>query len=176
MKTIAFGASSSKHSINKRFAHYTALLLNPDAELLDLADFPLPVFSVDLEREVGIPVEAMNFISKIKSASLLVISLAEHNGSYTAAFKNLFDWTSRAEPKLFTGMKILLLSTSTGQRGGLGVMEAALIRFPVHGAQITAHFSLPKFEENFDNMEGITKPELRSKYLEIIDSIKESME
>lgn len=175
MKTVAFGASSSKHSINKSFAHYTALLLDPNAELLDLADFPLPVFSVDLDREEGIPAEAMNFISKIQSAGLLIISLAEHNGSYTAAFKNLFDWTSRKEPNLFAGMKMLLLSTSPGQRGGLGVMEAALIRFPIHGAQIEAHFSLPKFGENFDKTEGITNPELRSKYLEIIDSVKESM-
>jgi chromate reductase len=176
MKTIAFGASSSKHSINKSFAHYTALLIDPLAETLDLANYPLPLFSVDLEKEKGIPVEAMNFISKIKSASLLVISLAEHNGSYTAAFKNLFDWTSRTEPKLFADMKMLLLSTSPGPRGGLGVMEAALIRFPIHGAQIAAHFSLPKFQENFDTTAGITNPELRSKYLEIIESIKESLE
>ncbi|MDZ7613633.1 MAG: NAD(P)H-dependent oxidoreductase [Flavobacteriaceae bacterium] len=158
MKIVAFGASSSKHSINKRFAHYTAQLLDPKAELLDLADFPLPVFSVDLEKEEGIPVQAMNFITKIKSANLLVISLAEHNGSYTAAFKNLFDWTSRAEPKLFAGMKMLLLSTAPGPRGGLGVMEAALVRFPIHGANIVAHFSLPKFAENFDETERNYKP------------------
>lgn len=175
MKTLAFGASSSEHSINKRFAHYTALQLDPQAELLDLRDFPLPVFSVDLEKEIGIPPEARNFISKIKSTDLLVISLAEHNGSYTAAFKNLFDWTSRTEPKLFAGMKMLLLSTSTGQRGGLGVMEAALIRFPIHGADIIAHFSLPKFSENFDETDGITSPELRSKYIEKLSGVKEIM-
>ncbi len=173
MKTLAFGASSSKHSINKKFAHYTSLQLDPKSELLDLGDFPLPVFSVDLEMEIGIPPEARNFISKIKSADLLVISLAEHNGSYTAAFKNLFDWTSRAEPKLFGGMKMLLLSTSPGQRGGQSVMEAALIRFPIHGANIIAHFSLPKFGENFNEPDGIINPELRSKYMEILSNVKE---
>lgn len=175
MKTLAFGASSSEHSINKKFAHYTALQLDPQAELLDMKDFPLPVFSVDLEKEIGILPEARDFISKIKSADLLVISLAEHNGSYTAAFKNLFDWTSRTEPKLFAGMKILLLSTSPGQRGGLGVMEAALIRFPIHGADIIAHFSLPKFNENFNETDGITSPELRSTFIEILSGVKEKL-
>jgi hypothetical protein len=72
-------------------------------------------------------------------------------------------------------MKILLLSTSPGQRGGLGVMEAALIRFPIHGADIIAHFSLPKFSENFDETDGITSHELRSTYIEILSGVKEKL-
>ena len=92
-KIIAFGASSSKTSINKQFAVYAANeFKGATVEVLDLNDYEMPVFSVDKEKESGIPQLAHDFFSKIGSADLLVISFAEHNGSYSAAFKNIFDW------------------------------------------------------------------------------------
>ncbi|MEO8255397.1 MAG: NAD(P)H-dependent oxidoreductase, partial [Flavobacterium sp.] len=52
MKITAFGGSNSKHSINKHFATYAASLFeNADVEVLDLNDFAMPLFSVDLEKE-----------------------------------------------------------------------------------------------------------------------------
>ena len=64
----------------------------------------MPVFSVDKE-ENGFPKEAQNFLDKIEEADLLVISLAEHNGAYSAAFKNILDWTSRINAKSFSRKK-----------------------------------------------------------------------
>jgi len=54
-KIIAFGGSSSKNSINKQLATYTANLFpNVFVEVLDLNQYEMPVFSVDLEKEQGI--------------------------------------------------------------------------------------------------------------------------
>lgn len=165
MKIVAFGASSSKHSINKQFAIFTANQFdNADIEVLDLNDFPLPLFSVDLESEKGVPENAKQFYFKLQTADLIIISLSEHNGTYTAIFKNLFDWVSRYKVNMFTGKKMFLLSTSIGIRGGLGTMEAALSRFPRHGAEILAHFSLPKFHEYFDSINGITNEESKGSF------------
>lgn len=173
MKIISFGASYSKTSINKQFAHYTAQQFeNADLELLDLTHFPLPLFTTDVEAEMGIPEPAKTFLSKIKSADLIIISLAEHNGTYAAAFKNLFDWVSRVELKMFAGKKLFLLSTAPGPRGGLGVMEAALSRFPLHGAEILEHFSLPKFQENFSAEKGVITVDLKAIYEEKIALVK----
>jgi NAD(P)H-dependent FMN reductase len=177
MKITTFGASSSKNSINKTFAHFTAQQFeNATIEFLDLNDYSLPLFSVDLENEMGIPQNAKDFYFKMLNSDLLVISMAEHNGSYSAAFKNLLDWISRYEGKVFANKKMFLLATSPGGRGGESVLEAALSRFPRHAAEIIEHFSLPNFEANFDPEKGILDESLRSSYLAKVESVKNSMQ
>ena len=146
---VAFAASSSKQSINKQLVQYVCSLLQQNHfEVLDLNDYPLPVFNVDIEKQ-GYPANALRFKDKLYQASGIIISLAEHNGSYTAVFKNLFDWLSRIELEMWQHKPMLLLSTSTGARGGKGVMEAALSRFPRHGLNLAASLSIPSFNENF---------------------------
>lgn len=171
---VAFGASTSTQSINKRFAAY-AVSCFPGftSEILDLNDYPLPLFSVDLEKESGIPAAAVRLYEKMVSSDLLIISLAEHNGSYTAAFKNAFDWVSRHVTKCLENKPMFLLSTSPGQRGGKGVMDAALIRFPIHGAIILDHFSLPGFHANFSDEDGILPEDLRLAFAEKVTSIQD---
>jgi chromate reductase len=176
MKITTFGASSSKKSINKTFAHYTAQQFqDATIDFLDLNDYSLPLFSVDLENEMGIPQNAKDFYLKILNSDLLVISMAEHNGSYSAVFKNLLDWISRYEGKAFANKKMFLLATSPGGRGGESVLEAALSRFPRHAAEIVEHFSLPNFEANFDPEKGILDETLRKSYLSKIELVKNSM-
>ena len=102
MKIVAFAASSSKKSINKKLAAYASSLLESShIDLLDLNDYELPLFSEDKESELGKPALAQAFLEKIAGCDALVISFAEHNGSYSAAYKNLFDWCSRINPKVF---------------------------------------------------------------------------
>ncbi|MBC7885452.1 MAG: NAD(P)H-dependent oxidoreductase [Saprospiraceae bacterium] len=176
MKIVAFGGSSSKKSINKQLATYaTTFFKDEDIKILDLNDFEMPVFSVDKEKESGYPKEAMEFLRIIGTADLLIISLAEHNGSYSSAFKNIFDWASRAETKTFQNKPMLLMATSTGARGGKSVLEAAKIRFPYHTAKIIASFSLPEFAKNFDAKKGITEPVLLAQFNEVIDQTKSEL-
>lgn len=151
MKIIAFGGSPSKNSINKKLATYVSHLFeNAEVEVLDLNDFAMPLFSVDLEKEIGKHPLAQAFLDKIASAEMLVISMAENNGNYSAAFKNTFDWASRINVKVFQGKPMLLMATSDGARGGARVLEIAQAAFPRYGANIIATFSLPKFYDNFD--------------------------
>ncbi len=172
-KIIAFGASISKNSINKVLAHYTAsLFTNDDVQLIDLLDYyPLPIYSIDHELENGIPENARRFHDDLALADMIIISLAEHNGSYTSGFKNLFDWSSRVHSKLFEGKDLLLLSTSPGPRGGLSALEAATKRFPFHGGEIVGRFTLPEFGKNFDPERGITNEPLRVDFQALIDPL-----
>ncbi len=151
MNIVGFAGSSSKASINKQLVNFILKQFeNHDTELLDLNDFEVPLYSIDREKELGIPQEILDFKTKIENADLLVISMAEHNGSYTAAFKNLYDWTSRIpDVKLFKAKRMLLFSTSPGGRGGQSVMETALNRFERDGSEILGHLSIPNFYDNF---------------------------
>jgi chromate reductase, NAD(P)H dehydrogenase (quinone) len=172
-KIIAFGASSSKTSINKQLATYTAnQFKNVLVEILDLNDYEMPIFSIDKEKENGIHPLAHDFYAKIGSADLIVISFAEHNGAYSTAFKNILDWTSRINGKTFQEKPMLLLATSPGARGGSSVLEIAKNRFPFQGGIVKGSFSLPSFNDNFDSEKGITNEELKKQLLGIVNSIE----
>ncbi|WP_430400071.1 NADPH-dependent FMN reductase [Flavobacterium sp.] len=172
-KIIAFGGSSSRNSINKQLATYAAhQFKNVEIEILDLNDYEMPIFSVDKEKENGIHTLATDFYTKIGSADLLIISLAEHNGAYSSAFKNILDWSSRINAKTFQEKEMLLLATSPGARGGSSVLDIATKRFPFQGGIIKGSFSLPSFNANFDSEKGITNEELKNQFLEIINSIE----
>ncbi len=172
-KIIAFGASNSQNSINKKLAIYAANQFeNVAIEILDLNDFEMPIYSIDKEKLIGIPEQAKNFTDKIGYADLLIISFAEHNGAYTSAFKNIFDWASRVVNKTFQDKPTLLMSTSTGPRGGATVLEIAKNRFPFQGANVQGSFILPNFNENFDSEIGIIDENLKQKLIDIIKGIE----
>jgi len=118
MKVIAFAGSNSRNSINKKLATYAgSLFVGADLEILDLNDFEMPLFGVDLEKQIGKPEAATRFLDKIAQADLLVLSMAEHNGNVSVAFKNIFDWASRGGVKVFQQKPMLLMATSNGARG-----------------------------------------------------------
>lgn len=170
-KILAFGASTSKTSINKQLATYVAQQFEAaDIEVLDLNEYDMPLFSVDREKE-GIPKEASLFYEKICAADFIVISFAEHNGAYAASFKNLLDWTSRINAKTFQEKPMLLLATSPGARGGSSVLEIANSRLPFQGGLVKGTFSLPNFYENFDTVNGIINTTYREQLQVIIKGI-----
>ena len=151
MKVIAFAASSSKKSINKQLVTYaTGLLENAQVDILDLNDYELPLFSQDKEEEIGQPSLANDFLSKISDSDAVIISFAEHNGSYTAAYKNLFDWCSRIDTKVFQNKPLVLLATSPGPGGASSVLAAAEASAPYFDGEVKASLSIPNFYENFD--------------------------
>lgn len=174
MKNIlTFGASSSSKSINKQFATFaTSKLENTDMVLIDLNDFEMPIFSVDREEKNGIPQLAKDFKELINENDAIIISLAEHNGSYSVAFKNILDWTSRIERSMWKDKPMFLLATSPGGRGASTVLNLATTYFPFLKANVVASFSLPSFYENFSIDEEIKDNELRvefEKQLKIFD-------
>ena len=155
-KILAFAATTSGNSINKKLVQYVAnSIANAEVEILDLNHYELPLFSEDLEQQLGKPQAATDFIAKLASADALIISFAEHNGMYSAAYKNLFDWCSRqAGRNVYQGKPMLLMATSPGSRGGRTVLELATAASPRFGGDVRASISVPSFTENFDQQAG----------------------
>lgn len=165
MKLLAFAASSNSKSINKQLATYAASQVKHsngvDVEILDINDYEIPLFSQDKEEVLGQPQKALDFFTKLGQADAIIISFAEHNGSYTAAYKNLFDWTSRIDQKLFQNRPMVLLSTSPGPGGASSVLAAATGSAPYFAGDVKASVSIPSFFDNFDSEKQVlTDPEL----------------
>ena len=179
-KILAFGASNSSKSINAQLARYAVEQLAEKSPIercwIDLNDFEMPIFSVDREARDGIPAPAHRFKALIREAEGVLISLAEHNGSYSVAFKNLLDWTSRIERSLWLDRPLCLMATSPGARGGQSVLQAATGRFPHMNSELVSSFSLPRFRENFDPARGITDPALAAQFEAALDAFRARLE
>jgi len=148
---VAFAASNSKKSINKKLATYAASLVDDaSVEVLDLNDYELPLFSTDKEAELGQPELAQNFLDKLAGSDAIIVSFAEHNGSYTAAFKNLFDWCSRITRQVYHDKPMLVLATSPGAGGAANILSAATNSMSHFAGDVKGSFSLPNFYDNFD--------------------------
>ena len=153
---------------------YAASLLDDAvSDILDLNDYELPLFSQDKEAEIGQPDLAQEFLAKLGNSDAIIISFAEHNGSYSAAYKNLFDWCSRINPKVYQNKPMVLLSTSPGPRGGAGVLSAALNSMPHFNGDVKGSFSLPSFSQNFDIENScISNEEMRSQLAAEVNKLR----
>ncbi|KAF7781299.1 hypothetical protein PRUB_b0469 [Pseudoalteromonas rubra] len=158
MKVLVFAASNSRQSINQQLASYAASLIpNAEVEVLDLNDYEMPIYSIERETDGGIPDEAQRFFAKIGAADAIIVSFAEHNGSYSAAYKNLFDWTSRIDMKVYQNTPMLMMATSPGPGGAKSVLASAVGSAPYFAADVKASLSVPSFFDNFDSEAGELK-------------------
>lgn len=178
MKILSFAATNSQQSINKRLvSHATRLLADrldatADVNIIDLNDYDMPIYSQDRENASGIPAEAHRFFHQIRESDVVLISFAEHNGSFTAAFKNLFDWASRIDKQVFNHKPMLLMATSPGGRGGQNVLKSAVELLPHFGADVRGSFSLPAFHKNFNTETGeFTHTEHRTELTHLLESL-----
>ncbi len=158
---LAFAGSNSSTSVNFKLVKHTASLVEGHkVNLMNLANYPFPMYSEDHEKENGFSNSLVEVKKDIQNADGLIISVNEHNGNVSAYFKNFLDWLSRLDKQFLDGKKVLLMSTSPGKRGGIGAFEIANNILPRFGATAVIGFSLPSFYDNFEHGKGIIDSEL----------------
>ena len=126
-RILAFAGSLRRESFNKKLvaiAAHGAREAGAEVTLIDLKDFPLPLFDQDLEAEQGIPETGKKLKKLFIDHDGFLIASPEYNSSITAVLKDAIDWVSRPapnEPPLvgFKGKVATLMSTSPGALGGL---------------------------------------------------------
>lgn len=175
-KIVAFGASNSKQSINKKLAIFAAIQIsNAAIDILDLNDFEMPIYSIDRENESGIPQLAIEFRELMHGADGIIISFAEHNGAYSTAFKNIFDWVSRMGKDIWGNSPMFLLATAPGPRGGTSVLEIAIARIGRSNSNLVVKFSLPQFGKNFSEENGILDEKLNLEFNQQLEQFTKAL-
>lgn len=175
---LAFAGSNSSTSINHELVVYaTTQLQNTSFEIFKLSEMSLEVYSEDAQRETGFPPSVNQIYKHIQASDGLIISVNEHNSHPSAFFKNVLDWLSRLDRKFLEGKKVLLLSTSTGGRGGMSALDVIKNLLPRFGAVVVDTFSFPTFKDNFSLEEGeVINDELRSELLKKLKQFESHFE
>ncbi len=127
-KILAFAGSSRKDSFNKKLlaiAASGAQEAGADVKLIDLSDYPMPLYNQDMEVENGIPENALKFKRLLIEHDAFIIASPEYNSAFSPLLKNTIDWASRAEsddePPLvaYQGKMAVIMAASPGALGGL---------------------------------------------------------
>ncbi|OYW76804.1 MAG: FMN reductase [Verrucomicrobia bacterium 12-59-8] len=164
-KILAFAGSTRTASYNKqlvRFAADAARAAGAEVTLVDLRDYPLPLFDGDLEDQQGLPENAKKLKAIFREHDALLIASPEYNSSITAVLKNTIDWVSRSEsddePALaaYRGKTAVLLSASPGALGGLrGLVHLRAILGNIGVIVLPDQVAVTKAHEVFDEAGGI---------------------
>lgn len=127
-KLVAFAGSVRKESFNRKLVRIAAAgaeKAGAEVEILELAEYPMPLMNEDLEAEKGLPEAALRFKRKLLEADGFIIAAPEYNSSMTPLLKNALDWASRSESKeekplsAYRGKTAVLMSASPGSLGGM---------------------------------------------------------
>ncbi len=127
-KILAFSGSSRKQSVNKKLVQIAASAAEKQGAsvtVIDLIDFPMPIFNQDLEAEQGMPAKAHEFKKLLVEHDGFLIASPEYNSAFSPLLKNVIDWASRAEsddePPLlaYRGKVASIMAASPGGLGGI---------------------------------------------------------
>lgn len=155
MKTLAFAASNHSQSINRALVGYAAdrlQIIHARAAIhfVDINDYEMPIYSPDREREGGIHPRAQEFFEMIGAADALLVSFAEYNGYVTAAWKNIYDWMSRIDAKVWQDKPMVILAATPGPRAGANVLQTQEFTAPFFGMDIKGKHGVGKWAEAWD--------------------------
>ncbi len=159
-RILAFAGSARKESFNARLVRIAAegaRTAGADVTLLDLNDYPLPLFDQDLEQEQGMPGNAATVKQLFLDHDGLLIASPEYNSSITPLLKNVIDWVSRpthGESPLaaYRGKVAALMAASPGGLGGLrGLVHVRSILSSIGVIVLPDQTTVPRAFEVFDD-------------------------
>jgi len=179
---LAFAGSTRRESLNKRLVRVAADAARSaggNVTLIDLSNFPLPLFNQDLEAADGPPESAVRLTQLMIDHDALLIASPEYNSSISPLLKNAIDWVSRpvvGQPPLvaFRGKVAALLSASPGAFGGLrGLVHVRSILGNIGVIVLPDQVAVPAADKAFDDTDKLKDAGLTSKIEALAQSLVE---
>lgn len=168
---LAFSGSARRESLNKKLlavAVQAAREAGGEVTLIDLNDYPLPLYHGDFEDAEGLPANAAKLVGLIARHQALLIASPEYNSLITPLLKNTIDWCTRAEPNPLAGKVAAIVSASPGAYGGVRSAQVArqlLLHLGCH--VIPAQCSLPHADEAFGGDGRLKDPRTQKAALKV---------
>jgi NAD(P)H-dependent FMN reductase len=166
-KILAFAGSARAESLNKKLARAAAEAARGaggEVTLVDLDDYPMPLYHGDLESREGVPRKARELRELFRAHDALLIASPENNASVSSLLKNTLDWISRPADGQnglvpYQGKVAALLAASPGALGGLrGLVHLRQILQTLNVLVLSEQFALPRAHEAFDAAGALADP------------------
>jgi chromate reductase len=159
-RLLFFAGSTREASFNKKLAalaHHIAEANGIEAVLVDLKDYPMPIYNGDLEAEEGPPERAGAFKALLEEYPGVFIASPEYNASVTPLLKNTLDWVTRVRAKGETGLEVFktrVFAISGASPGYYGGMRSLLtlrqvLEVGMGAAVIPQQLALPRAMDAF---------------------------
>ncbi len=167
-KVLVLAGSTRAGAFSGKTAAVAARVLalqGAEVTRIDLGDYPLPLMNEDLEREEGIPDNAIRLARLFARSHGVLIASPEYNASIPPLLKNTLDWLSRVKRdgtealRPFENKVAALCSSSNGNFAGIRCLVHLRAVVMACGAEvITPQCSIPRAGEAFDE-NGLLKDE-----------------
>ena len=177
---------------SQREGSYNALLVQIAAEgarqtgatvtVLDLKEYPLPIFDEDVERESGTPENALRLHEIFCAHDGLLIASPEYNSSITPLLKNVIDWVSRkvgdgAPLAAYHGKYAALMAASPGGLGGLrGLVHVRAILGNIGVTVLPTQVAVPRAFEAFADSGELKDEKQQSAVLGLGKSLADTLQ
>ncbi len=180
-KILALSGSIRRDALNRKLiqaAVDATRAAGGTVTLIDLADFPLPLYNGDLEDKDGLPDNALRLKTLFKDHDALLIASPEYNSSIPPLLKNTLDWVSRewqGESGLvpYQNKVAAIMAASPSALGGMRMLPHLRQILNTLGVLVLpGQFSLPHADQAFDAESGaLLAPErLQSLVLELVNT------
>jgi chromate reductase, NAD(P)H dehydrogenase (quinone) len=163
VKVLAFAGSTRADSYNKKLLQEAVAIarqMGAQVTVVDLKDYPMPLYDADYEAKEGMPDSVKRFRTHMKNSDVILIACPEYNASIPAVLKNTLDWTSRSEKggsaqgDAYKGKRFAIMSAAPGKRGGKrGLVHLRAIIEDIGGTVIPEEVSIPLAQEYFSEKE-----------------------
>ena len=136
---------------------------------ISLADYPLPIMDQDLEKEKGVPENAVKLARLFVEHDGILIATPEYNGSMPPLLKNAIDWISRVRQdrgqslRPLPGKVVAICCSSDGHFAGIrsaGHLRAVLAHIQMD--VIAPQVSVPNAAEAFGEDGNFREERLRN--------------
>lgn len=171
-KILVFAGSIRSGALSGRLAAHVArelALMNAEATLISLADYELPLYNGDLEKEQGVPENAKKLKAMMLANQGVYIASPEYNASFPPLLKNAIDWVTRAKEPAgnpYRQCVFALGATSNGRFGGYrGLYHLRQsLELGLGALVIPEQVAIAQAESAFDER-GALKDETNQKFL-----------
>ncbi len=182
-KVIVFAGSlrTGAYSIATADAAMKELALQgAEVTRISLADYPLPIVDQDLEKESGVPENAIRLARQIAAHDGLLIASPEYNASIPPLLKNALDWVSRVRRdagrslRPFEGKVAALCSSSNGSfAGARGLYHLRAVLMACDVEVITPQCSVAQAGQAFDENGQFRDERLRQRMHDVCSTLIE---
>lgn len=176
-KILAFSGSARKSSFNQKLvalAAQGARAAGANVTVINLADYPMPIFDEDLEASEGMPTAAKAFKQLLIDHDGLLIASPEYNSAFSPLLKNAIDWATRpfgpdiksAPP--FAGKYAAIMATSPGALGGIrGLVFLRLLLSNIGVTVLPSQHAVPHATKVFNSDGSLNDEQVQKNVMDL---------